>query len=209
MCLRYWHRRHKQSQLVRRDRPICHVLAADAPNPGVPPNLDRPDGTTWKIDVDPTAAALSSYPVWCCANERNQAARRWYVAPTRDRRNIICMCCVISAHPSSAVYLPTQAMAISHQVEPPIHPGAQSVETIWIAKCRRAIASKCQAPPKVTVQFNALQTPFAQAMARRPIGHATLSTATSHSSLGADQAQKSKNRTVSYLSANRGGLTLL
>ncbi|MGC6417654.1 MAG: proteinase inhibitor [Bradymonadia bacterium] len=37
-----------------------YVLEAGAANPGVPPNLDRPDGTIWKIDVEPTAAALNS-----------------------------------------------------------------------------------------------------------------------------------------------------
>lgn len=29
-----------------------HVLEADASSPGVPPNLDKPEGTIWKVDVD-------------------------------------------------------------------------------------------------------------------------------------------------------------
>lgn len=28
-----------------------YVLAADAPNPGVPPNLDLPEGTAWRVEV--------------------------------------------------------------------------------------------------------------------------------------------------------------
>ncbi|MEO1269853.1 MAG: proteinase inhibitor [Myxococcota bacterium] len=30
-----------------------YILEADALNPGVPPNLDRPEGTLWKLDVPP------------------------------------------------------------------------------------------------------------------------------------------------------------
>jgi len=36
------------------------VLEADATNPGVPPNLDEPEGTLWKVDVDPESSALTS-----------------------------------------------------------------------------------------------------------------------------------------------------
>lgn len=37
-----------------------YVLEADANNPGVPPNLDLPDGTLWRVDVPPTNDAISS-----------------------------------------------------------------------------------------------------------------------------------------------------
>jgi hypothetical protein len=37
-----------------------YVLEADSMSPGVPPNLDRPDGTIWKLDVEHTAEALPS-----------------------------------------------------------------------------------------------------------------------------------------------------
>ena len=36
-----------------------YVLAAGSKNPGVPPNLDEPDGTLWFIDVPPTAEAFA------------------------------------------------------------------------------------------------------------------------------------------------------
>ena len=36
------------------------VLYAGAPNPGVPPNLDKPYGTIWKLDVDHTAEPIES-----------------------------------------------------------------------------------------------------------------------------------------------------
>ena len=36
------------------------VLSAGSPNPGVPPNLDKPYGTLWKLDVDHTAAPVNS-----------------------------------------------------------------------------------------------------------------------------------------------------
>lgn len=35
-----------------------YVLEADAPNPGVPPNLDLPAGTLWRLDVAPDRDAL-------------------------------------------------------------------------------------------------------------------------------------------------------
>jgi len=35
-----------------------YVLEADAANPGVPPNLDLPEGTIWRIDVDPSDAPI-------------------------------------------------------------------------------------------------------------------------------------------------------
>lgn len=35
-----------------------YVLEADAENPGAPPNLDKPAGTLWKLDVAPTSGAL-------------------------------------------------------------------------------------------------------------------------------------------------------
>lgn len=37
-----------------------YVLAADAENPGVPPNLDTPAGTVWRVDVPPASEALVS-----------------------------------------------------------------------------------------------------------------------------------------------------
>lgn len=37
-----------------------YVMAAGSRNPGVPPNLDRPDGTLWRLDVLPSASALDS-----------------------------------------------------------------------------------------------------------------------------------------------------
>lgn len=37
-----------------------YVLAADADNPGVPPNLDLPSGTAWRLDVDTDATAIAS-----------------------------------------------------------------------------------------------------------------------------------------------------
>ena len=128
-----------------------YVLEAGAANPGVPPNLDRPDGTIWKIDVEPTAAALKlGYSVRCCFQRRDasRTCRRYNTPTPRPAENIICMCCVISAHPSSAVCSPTQAMATSHRVEPPTHPGAPSVGMTWIAKCRRAYCVKMPGAPE-------------------------------------------------------------
>lgn len=37
-----------------------YVLEAGSKNPGVPPNLDRPQGTVWRLDVLPSADALPS-----------------------------------------------------------------------------------------------------------------------------------------------------
>jgi hypothetical protein len=37
-----------------------YVLDPDAANPGVPPNLDLPDGTLWRLDVPAEAAAVTS-----------------------------------------------------------------------------------------------------------------------------------------------------
>lgn len=37
-----------------------YVLEADASSPGVPPNLDLPDGTLWRLDVAHTAQPLPS-----------------------------------------------------------------------------------------------------------------------------------------------------
>jgi hypothetical protein len=37
-----------------------YVLEATAPNPGVPPNLDLPEGTLWRLDVLPDTQAVSS-----------------------------------------------------------------------------------------------------------------------------------------------------
>lgn len=37
-----------------------YVLEAGSKNPGVPPNLDRPAGTVWRLDVLPSAAAVES-----------------------------------------------------------------------------------------------------------------------------------------------------
>lgn len=37
-----------------------YVLEAGSKNPGVPPNLDRPQGTLWRLDVLPSADALAS-----------------------------------------------------------------------------------------------------------------------------------------------------
>ncbi len=37
-----------------------YVLEAGADNPGVPPNLDLPDGTLWRVDVPPVGDAISS-----------------------------------------------------------------------------------------------------------------------------------------------------
>ena len=37
-----------------------YVLEADAMSPGVPPNLDLPEGTLWRVDVAPTAEPVPS-----------------------------------------------------------------------------------------------------------------------------------------------------
>jgi hypothetical protein len=37
-----------------------YVLEADASSPGVPPNLDLPEGTLWRVDVAPDDAPISS-----------------------------------------------------------------------------------------------------------------------------------------------------
>ncbi len=37
-----------------------YVLEAGSKNPGVPPNLDRPQGTVWRLDVLPSAEAVDS-----------------------------------------------------------------------------------------------------------------------------------------------------
>ena len=37
-----------------------YVMRADAANPGVPPNLDLPEGTLWRLDVAPTSDPVSS-----------------------------------------------------------------------------------------------------------------------------------------------------
>lgn len=37
-----------------------HVLEDGSGNPGVPPNLDLPDGTVWKLDVRPESSAVKS-----------------------------------------------------------------------------------------------------------------------------------------------------
>ncbi|MEQ1566425.1 MAG: proteinase inhibitor [Myxococcota bacterium] len=37
-----------------------YVLEADSQSPGVPPNLDLPVGTVWRLDVDPTADPIPS-----------------------------------------------------------------------------------------------------------------------------------------------------
>jgi hypothetical protein len=37
-----------------------YVLEAGSKNPGVPPNLDRPEGTLWRLDVLPSKAGLAS-----------------------------------------------------------------------------------------------------------------------------------------------------
>ncbi len=37
-----------------------YVLAEGSSNPGVPPNLDRPEGTLWRLDVPPSAAGVAS-----------------------------------------------------------------------------------------------------------------------------------------------------
>lgn len=37
-----------------------YVTAPDSDNPGVPPNLDRPEGTRWRLDVRPDHAPLAS-----------------------------------------------------------------------------------------------------------------------------------------------------
>jgi hypothetical protein len=37
-----------------------YVLAAGSDNPGVPPNLDLPEGTLWRVDVPPTGDAIAS-----------------------------------------------------------------------------------------------------------------------------------------------------
>lgn len=42
------------------DARYVYVLAADSDSPGVPPNLDLPDGTIWRLDVDHTAAPVAS-----------------------------------------------------------------------------------------------------------------------------------------------------
>jgi hypothetical protein len=42
------------------DARYVYVLAADAPNPGVPPNLDLPDGTHWRVDVPWDSSPMAS-----------------------------------------------------------------------------------------------------------------------------------------------------
>ena len=40
------------------DARYVYVLEADADSPSVPPNLDRPDGTIWRLDVAPSRDAI-------------------------------------------------------------------------------------------------------------------------------------------------------
>ncbi|MFZ6185925.1 proteinase inhibitor [Nannocystis pusilla] len=40
-----------------------YVLAADAPNPGVPPNLDLPEGTLWRVEVPWDSSPMPSRSV--------------------------------------------------------------------------------------------------------------------------------------------------
>lgn len=42
------------------DARYLYVLAAGSMSPGVPPNLDTPDGTIWRVDVAPDDAPISS-----------------------------------------------------------------------------------------------------------------------------------------------------
>ena len=42
------------------DARYLYVLDADSQSPGVPPNLDLPEGTLWRIDVAPTAVPIES-----------------------------------------------------------------------------------------------------------------------------------------------------
>ena len=42
------------------DARYVYVLEADANPPGVPPNLDLPEGTVWRLDVDWTADPVAS-----------------------------------------------------------------------------------------------------------------------------------------------------
>lgn len=42
------------------DARYVYVLETGSDNPGVPPNLDKPQGTVWRLDVPPTKAALKS-----------------------------------------------------------------------------------------------------------------------------------------------------
>ena len=37
-----------------------YIMTADASPPGVPPNLDLPDGTLWRVDVAPTADPIAT-----------------------------------------------------------------------------------------------------------------------------------------------------
>jgi hypothetical protein len=37
-----------------------YILEANAANPGVPPNLDLPEGTLWRLDVPPDGQSLAS-----------------------------------------------------------------------------------------------------------------------------------------------------
>lgn len=41
-----------------------YVLEADSMSPGVPPNLDRPEGTLWRVDVDPMDEPIASPAVY-------------------------------------------------------------------------------------------------------------------------------------------------
>ncbi len=42
------------------DARYVYLLEAGSANPGVPPNLDLPEGTVWRIDVDPSARPVQS-----------------------------------------------------------------------------------------------------------------------------------------------------
>ena len=42
------------------DARYVYVLEASASSPGVPPNLDQPDGTLWLVDVPSKAAPMKS-----------------------------------------------------------------------------------------------------------------------------------------------------
>ena len=37
-----------------------YILEADSANPGVPPNLDLPEGTIWRLDVGPEDSSMTS-----------------------------------------------------------------------------------------------------------------------------------------------------
>ena len=50
-----------------------YILSADSTSPGVPPNLDIPEGTIWKVDVDHRSASINELTYGVVPNNARQA----------------------------------------------------------------------------------------------------------------------------------------